>query len=129
MIVITPAAGDASQIQLTYAQDAASQQRDGDKVYISGTAKNNSSLTVNNVFLKAFLYRKGAAGGQQLVGSGVGNSAGPIAPGATAPFTVTAQLAAGPGVKIGTPTPAPEDFETVQVLVDQVWIPTPAATP
>ena len=129
MIIITPAAGDASQIQLTYPQDAASQRREGDQVYISGTAKNNSSATINNVFLKAFLYRKGPQGAQELAGSGVGNSGGPLAPGASAPFTVTAQLAAGPGVKIGTPTPAPEDFETVQVLVDQVWIPTPATTP
>jgi hypothetical protein len=129
MIRITPAAADASQIALTYQQDAAAQRREGDQVYISGTAKNNSNMTINNVFLKAFLYRKGANGGAELAGSGVGNSGGPLAPGATAPFTVTAQLAAGPGVKIGTPTPAPQDFETVQVLVDQVWIPTPAATP
>ena len=54
---------------------------------------------------------------------------GDIAPGATVPFTVTAQLSSAPGVKLGTPTPVPLDFTTVDVQVDTVWLNTPTPVP
>ena len=121
LIIITPVADLAPQIALTYNPDAAAATRDGDQVLVSGQVKNNTSLVVHGVYLKAFLYRPDGLGGQEAVGSGVGNAVGDIAPGASAPFTVTAQLSRGPGVKLGTPTPLPQDFKTVQIFVDQVW--------
>ncbi|MGI8588176.1 MAG: hypothetical protein ACR2M0_10890 [Chloroflexia bacterium] len=131
VVVLTPAADVASRISLTYPKDTASQQRQGDIVTINGQAKNNSSAKLRGVYLKAFLYRPDAHGGQELVGNGVGSTGGELLPGAAAPFTVTAQLSGGPAPsKPGTPPVPPKDFQTVNVQVDQVWIdptPTPAA--
>ncbi|MDQ2807924.1 MAG: hypothetical protein M3Z04_13605 [Chloroflexota bacterium] len=123
---ITPGSELASQIGLTYSPTKdGTHRREGDKVYITGQAKNNTDRTIFGIYLKAFLYRPDALGGQELVGSGVGNAAGDVAPGATVPFTITAQLAGGPAPKAGMPTPPPKDYETVEIYTDQVWGPTP----
>lgn len=120
--VITPGNSLALDLEAAYDKNGAAYRREGDIIYVTGTVKNNAKQPVHNVTLKAFLYNDGDAGHPELVGSGLGWALGDIAPGATAPFTVTAQLSsAHPGTGIGTPTPAPQDFKTVQVLVDQVW--------
>src|SRR5262249_20069957 len=119
--VITPGNPLAAQLVASYDTNGASYQRDGDIVFVTGTLKNNSSEPVHNATLQAFLYDTDAQGNPDLVGSGIGWALGDIAPGATAPFTVTAQLSGGPGVGLTTPTPVPRDFKTVQVLPDQAW--------
>jgi hypothetical protein len=125
MIQISPTAEVATKLQLQYSKDAASQRREGDQVYITGQLTNTSNEVVHGAFLKAFLY----APGPVVVGSGIGNAVGDIAPGATVPFTVTAQLSSAPGVTLGTPTPPPLDFTTVDVQVDTVWLNTPTPVP
>jgi len=129
MVKITPAAGLAAQIAVTWAKDAAAQRRDGDQVYVTGQVTNHSSTPIYGVYLKAFLYTPDGMGGQKLVGSGVGSAGGDLAPGATAPFTVTAQVNTGPVPKAGDPQPTPATFQTVDVQVDQLWLPTPTAPP
>ena len=125
--VITPGNTLAADLQADYDKNGAAYRREGDIIYVTGTVKNNAKQPVHNVTLKAFLYNDSTQGHPELVGSGIGWALGDIAPGATAPFTVTAQLSsAHPGTGLGTPTPAPQDFKTVQVLIDQVWAdPTP----
>jgi hypothetical protein len=133
MAIITPGA-DPTVLALVHPSlvydktKTATHRRDGDKVYITGSVTNNSNKPVAGIFLKAFLYRPDGLGGQQMVGTGIGNTVGEIAPGATVPFTVSAQLTGGPVPKdMTTPTP-PGDYETVDIQVDQVWVPAPAPT-
>ncbi len=131
LVQITPISELAPQIGLTWARTKdGTHRREGDKVYITGQAKNNSDRTIFGIYLKAFLYRPDALGGQELVGNGVGNAVGDIAPGATVPFTITAQLTGGPAPsKASTPTLPPKDYETVEIYTDQVWGPTPTPQP
>src|SRR5579859_354359 len=124
VVVLTPAfAAAPDAITRSYKPAAADQTREGDIVFTTGTVTNNTQSVVRGVYLKAFLYRTGANGAQELVRSGVGNALGDIAPGASAPFTVTSQLSGGPVPKDGTPTPA-KNFDRVEVFVDQVVGPT-----
>jgi hypothetical protein len=129
--VITPGNALAENVQASYDPNGATYRREGDIVYVTGTVKNNTDTTLLNITLKAFLYN-GPEDNKTLVGSGIGWALGDIAPGASAPFTVTAQLSSGPVPGAGTPTPPPEAFNSVRVLADQVQVvptPTPATTP
>jgi len=126
LVQITPASDLWRQVVPSYSKTKdATHRREGDKVYITGQVKNGTDHTIFGIYLKAFLYRPDALGGQELVGSGVGNAVGDVAPGATVPFTITAQLTGGPAGKAGTPTLPPKEYETVEIYTDQVWGPTP----
>ncbi len=131
LVQITPGSELASHIGLTWSHTKdGTHRREGDKVYIIGQAKNNSDRTIFGIYLKAFLYRPDALGGQELVGSGVGNAVGDVAPGVTVPFTITAQLTGGPvPAKAGTSPLPPKEYETVEIYTDQVWGPTPTPQP
>ncbi|HUS16764.1 MAG TPA: hypothetical protein VM536_17345 [Chloroflexia bacterium] len=126
MVQITPANEFGHSMVLDYKKtNDPSYRRENDWVFVTGRLQNNSQQVVHGVFLKAFFYRKDALGGAELVGTGIGSTAGDIPPGGTADFVVPGQLTGGPVPKEGTATP-PRDYETVDVQVDQVWTdPTP----
>ncbi len=116
-----PANALATEVQPAYNSDIGAYKRDGDLVTVTGQVKNNSDTGMRDLTLKAFVYGTGSDGKPAVVGSGVGWAYGEIAPGATAPFTLTAHIGPGITTVAGTPGPAPVQPRTVQVLVDQVW--------